>query len=493
VRLTERGDALSDGAILVVIGLVIVFVLVSKVIGPGRRLRTAEPATRADPTPVPTAHSIARTTPPMGLTPYERRAADRYREKLNAFEKELKQVRVVPLLEQRLKDLKWANATGNFIKVLGRHDSALSVQDCEEILTGLATAPRGLLVLSVDAPTLPEVPTIPADLDTAGLEFVFKNAQEKLAQIKEAIQSDVAKERAIAQTIANEAAQGAKEAIEGLVQIALRRHPIRQGLSGNVDVAYAAPTRVVLVTIDIPDLKRITITKPTGRKRFGDNKAISATEFKRVAELVLHSLCLRAAYLAAAADNGGWWDTVVVNARQEWIDPATGTARSGIVASLQAQTAELLAITLENVDVRACFRHLKGVSTPSLVDISPVRPILQLNKDDSRIVDGRDVASEISETENLAGMEWDDFEHLVRQLFEWEFGRNGVEVKVTRASRDRGVDAIMFDPDPLRGGKYVLQAKRYTRTVDVAAVRDLYGTVVNEGANRGILVTTKRL
>ena len=31
----------------------------------------------------------------------------------------------------------------------------------------------------------------------------------------------------------------------------------------------------------------------------------------------------------------------------------------------------------------------------------------------------------------------------------------------------------------------MLQAKRYTRTV-----RDLYGTVVNEGANRGILVTT---
>ncbi len=34
------------------------------------------------------------------------------------------------------------------------------------------------------------------------------------------------------------------------------------------------------------------------------------------------------------------------------------------------------------------------------------------------------------------------------------------------------------------------QAKRYTNTVDVAAVRDLYGTVMNEGANKGILVTT---
>ena len=61
---------------------------------------------------------------------------------------------------------------------------------------------------------------------------------------------------------------------------------------------------------------------------------------------------------------------------------------------------------------------------------------------------------------------------------------------MTRPSRDRGVDAILFDPDPLRGGKYVLQAKRYTRTVDVSSVRDLYGTVMNEGANRGILITT---
>jgi restriction system protein len=62
------------------------------------------------------------------------------------------------------------------------------------------------------------------------------------------------------------------------------------------------------------------------------------------------------------------------------------------------------------------------------------------------------------------------------------FSRSGGEVKVTRASRDGGVDAIAFDPDPIRGGKIVIQAKRYTNTVEVSAVRDLYGTVVNEGA-----------
>jgi restriction system protein len=52
------------------------------------------------------------------------------------------------------------------------------------------------------------------------------------------------------------------------------------------------------------------------------------------------------------------------------------------------------------------------------------------------------------------------------------------------------VDAVAFDSDPVRGGKVVIQAKRYTNTVGVSAVRDLFGTVMNEGAMKGILVTT---
>lgn len=100
------------------------------------------------------------------------------------------------------------------------------------------------------------------------------------------------------------------------------------------------------------------------------------------------------------------------------------------------------------------------------------------------MVDGLD------DSVNIATMSWEDFEHLIRELFEKEFQQNGGECKVTRASRDGGVDAIAFDPDPIRGGKIVIQAKRYTKTVGVSAVRDLYGTVVNEGATKGILVST---
>ena len=96
----------------------------------------------------------------------------------------------------------------------------------------------------------------------------------------------------------------------------------------------------------------------------------------------------------------------------------------------------------------------------------------------------------LDESVNLAAMDWQDFENLIRELFEKEFSAPGGEVKITQASRDGGVDAVAFDPDPIRGGKIVIQAKRYTNTVGVSAVRDLYGTVLNEGAMKGILVTT---
>ena len=113
-----------------------------------------------------------------------------------------------------------------------------------------------------------------------------------------------------------------------------------------------------------------------------------------------------------------------------------------------------------------------------------------ISKEDSRFIDSYSVVGQIDNSTNLAAMDWEDFEHLIREVFEKEFQQNGGEVKITQASRDGGVDAVAFDPDPIRGGKIVIQAKRYTNTVGVSAVRDLFGTTMNEGATKGILVTT---
>ena len=79
-----------------------------------------------------------------------------------------------------------------------------------------------------------------------------------------------------------------------------------------------------------------------------------------------------------------------------------------------------------------------------------------------------------------------EFESLITNLFE----KMGLETRLTQASRDGGVDCVAYDPRPIFGGKVVIQAKRYKNTVGVSAVRDLFGTMQNEGASKGILVTT---
>jgi restriction system protein len=170
-------------------------------------------------------------------------------------------------------------------------------------------------------------------------------------------------------------------------------------------------------------------------------------------------------------------------------DPATGRRRRDVILSISAKREELESITLDRVEPEACFRSLRGVAAAKIWELVPVQPLIRFNKYDKRFIPGKEVLDTLGDT-NLATMDWQDFEHFIRELFEKEFGGGDAEVKVTQASRDHGVDAVVFDSDPVRGGKIIIQAKRYTNTVDVSAVRELFGTVHHEGADRGILVTT---
>lgn len=186
----------------------------------------------------------------------------------------------------------------------------------------------------------------------------------------------------------------------------------------------------------------------------------------------------------------GALEIVVVNGFVTSVDRKTGKPVTACVLSLRASKAEFVEINLAQVDPKACFKALRGVGSSKLHGLAPVAPIMLLTRDDRRFVSAYEVANTLDSTVNLAAMDWEDFEHLIREVFEKEFSSTGGEVKVTQASRDGGVDAVAFDPDPIRGGKIVIQAKRYTNTVGVSAVRDLYGTVLNEGATKGVLVTT---
>lgn len=232
----------------------------------------------------------------------------------------------------------------------------------------------------------------------------------------------------------------------------------------------------------VKEYKYVLSTKEINTKHY------SESYLSKRYEDALYSIALRSIYEVFSVDAENEIKGITFNGFVTQVNPATGIAERKCILSIQVDRERFLRINLAQVEPKACFKALKGVSAAKLIDISPVVPILTFNKKDKRFVDSKHV--DVSQGTNLAAMHWEDFEQLVRELFEMEFANNGGEVRVTQASRDGGVDAIVFDPDPLRGGKIVIQAKRYTNTVGVSAVRDLYGTVINEGANTGILITT---
>lgn len=213
-------------------------------------------------------------------------------------------------------------------------------------------------------------------------------------------------------------------------------------------------------------------------------------ELNQFYEDTIYQLALRTIYEIFTNVYIEEFQSIIFNGWVKGIDKSTGNDFTSCIISLQTNNAEFADLTLSRVSPKECVRKLKGLTAGSLSQMAPVKPIMQINKEDTRFVESKSVLADLNSTDNLAEMPWEDFEHLVRELFSKIFSKEGGEVNVTRASRDGGVDAIAFDPDPIRGGKYVIQAKRYNNVVGVSAVRDLYGTMINEGAVKGILVTT---
>lgn len=259
------------------------------------------------------------------------------------------------------------------------------------------------------------------------------------------------------------------------------------------EIEYNLTNKILIIEYELPSIEcfpKIKDVKYLAARKELKETYISDSQLNKMFDDAMYKITLRTIHELFEADKANALDAISFNGWVNAINKATGKTENNCIVSIQVKKEEFLEIDLSNVDPKTCFKNLKGVAGSKLSALTPIQPILQISRADKRFVEGYNVAEQIDNSTNLAAMDWEDFEHLIRELFEKEFQSNGGEVKVTQASRDGGVDAIAFDPDPIRGGKIVIQAKRYINTVGVSAVRDLYGTVVNEGATKGILVST---
>lgn len=256
------------------------------------------------------------------------------------------------------------------------------------------------------------------------------------------------------------------------------------------DIDFDEEQKIVVVEIGLPDVVHQPPSKTVILKSGAVRKPLNQTERREFIPKIHPAILLRTAYEIFRNDVGETIALLVLNGWVKFDDPGTGVNSKAYTASLMVERERINPLNLAKIDPLVAFQHLNGKSAGKLIEIIPIEPVLSLNRKDSRFVNAKEVLSGLGPETNLAAMDWQDFEHLIRELFEKEFSGRGAEVKITQASRDRGVDAVVFDPDPIHGGKYVIQAKRYTNTVDVSSVRDLCAVVHKEGASRGILVTT---
>lgn len=282
---------------------------------------------------------------------------------------------------------------------------------------------------------------------------------------------------------------GDPESIVAYCSMVLEKSDYPEGFPQNFSLMFLPESKQLVVEYELPTSD---IIPEVTEYRYIKSKDEVATKQRKPAEIkalyadLIASLTLRCLHELFEADQGEFIEVCCFNGYVDTIDPATGRGVQPHLVSVRTTRETFMEIDLARVDRAVCLRNLGAHVSRSPSEAHPVRPIIEFNMVDKRFVDQQDLASHLTSATNLMELNPYEFEALVANLFE----KMGLESKLTRSSRDGGVDCIAYDPRPVLGGKVVIQAKRYKHTVGVSAVRDLYGTMMNEGANKGILVTT---
>ncbi len=269
----------------------------------------------------------------------------------------------------------------------------------------------------------------------------------------------------------------------------LERSEYPDGFPQKFRLAYAAESKQLVIDYDLPGIDVIPKEaeyRYIKAKDLIEGKPRKAPEIKDLYQDVVSAIALRTLHEVFEADQGSHIGVVVFNGFVHAVDPSTGREVYPCLISARATREEFANINLARVDKKVCLRGLGAQVSSQPQALQPVKPIIEFNMVDKRFIEQTDVLSELDSRPNLMDLTPSEFEGLVSNLFT----KMGLETKLTRTSKDGGVDAVAFDTRPVLGGKVVIQAKRYKNTVGVSAVRDLYGTMMNEGANKGILVTT---
>ena len=211
-------------------------------------------------------------------------------------------------------------------------------------------------------------------------------------------------------------------------------------------------------------------------------------EIKERYRTVIAQVALRTLHEILVSTSGSVIDLVTFYGKVSTTDPATGQPIRPLLLQVSAKREVFRTYVLSELDPVACLRRLNALVSPHPYDLEPVQPTVDFDSLLTRFkfVAGMDVVAGLDSRPDLLAMAPDEFEHLVRQIFE----EMGMQAWNTQAIKDDGVDAVAVNNNAVFGGMCIIQAKRYRHAVGVEAVRALAGVMEDKHATKGILITT---
>lgn len=278
-------------------------------------------------------------------------------------------------------------------------------------------------------------------------------------------------------------------AIVGYNSMVLERSDYPDGFPQEYRVAYVPESKELVIEYELPRPDVIPRTLEYRYVKSNDTiveKYRKENEIKDIYQDVVAAISLRTCHEIFEADQGSHINVITFNGFVKTIDASIGKDIRPCLVSVRVTKERFLEIDLSRIEKKACLRNLGAQLSPRPYEVQPVKPIVEFDMVDKRFIEESDILADLESRPNLMDLNPFEFEHLICNLFK----KLGLESKLTRSSKDGGVDVVAYDVRPVLGGKVVIQAKRYRNTVGVSAVRDLFGTMMNEGANKGILVTT---
>jgi restriction system protein len=323
---------------------------------------------------------------------------------------------------------------------------------------------------------------------------------EQIARARDAYEQFAVRERerirlqhATVDQMAKDFAEGKRKAVADYFRevLAMQRYP--GDFPVGVKAAFMPADQELRVDVDLPLLSAVPEQESAEylvtRKELRYKKLTVPARSKRYQKVVAQ-MALRTIRCIFTADRSRLVRQVVCNGYVDTINLATGQPAHWCLVSVMVPREEFDSLDLANVDPQECLAYLHAKVSKTPEKYQPVQPIIEYPWDDLHYADEADALASLDSVKNLLGLDGYEFEDLIVRLCKEipEFD----EVRKTRTRQDGGIDLVAVNKTPFVGGRVAIQAKRYKprNKVDIAAVREIIGSISQREFTKGIIVTT---